>query len=158
MNTIKIKTRLLSVLIAGLTGIFLQARDADPQAHFYQGKTIRIIDGSEPGGTGDLRLKTLMPFLQKHIPGNPLIVVEYMPGGGGRKAANHLYNVKSDGLIIGTPGTGFVPGAVLGETGVAYNVDNSPTSARPTAAPTSSCLQKRKPVGIRWKNYRPRRE
>jgi tripartite-type tricarboxylate transporter receptor subunit TctC len=123
MNTTKIKTRLLAVLIAGLTGIFLLARDADSQTPFYQGKTIRIIDGSEPGGTGDLRLKTLIPFLQKHIPGNPFIVVEYMPGGGGRKAANHLYNVKSDGLTIGTPGTGFVPGAVLGETGVAYNVD-----------------------------------
>lgn len=124
MSTTKIKTRLLSVLIAGLTGIFLLVRDADPQTPFYQGKTIRIIDGSEgPGGTGDLRLKTLMPFLQKHIPGNPFIVVEYMPGGGGRKAANHLYNMKSDGLTIGTPGTGFVPAAVLGETGVAYNVD-----------------------------------
>ncbi len=123
MSTTKIKTRLLSVLIAGLTGIFLLVRDADPQTPFYQGKTIRIIDGSEPGGTGDLRLKTLMPFLQKHIPGHPFIVVEYMPGGGGRKAANHLYNMKSDGLTIGTPGTGFVPGAVLGETGVAYNVD-----------------------------------
>lgn len=123
MNTTKVKTRLLAVLIVGLTEIFLLARDADPQTHFYQGKTIRIIDGSEPGGTGDLRLKTLIPFLQKHIPGNPFIVVEYMPGGGGRKAANHLYNVKSDGLIIGTPGTGFVPGAVLGEMGVAYNVD-----------------------------------
>lgn len=123
MSTTKIKTRLLSVLIAGLTGIFLLVRDADPQTPFYQGKTIRILDGSEPGGTGDLRLKTLMPFLQKHIPGNPFIVVEYMPGGGGRKAANHLYNIKSDGLTIGTPGTGFVPAAVLGETGVAYNVD-----------------------------------
>ena len=123
MNTTKIKTRLVAVLIAGLTGIFLLARDADPQTPFYQGKTIRIIDGSEPGGTGDLRMKTLMPFLQKHIPGNPFIVVEYMPGGGGRKAANHLYNMKSDGLTIGTPGTGFVPAAVLGETGVAYNVD-----------------------------------
>jgi tripartite-type tricarboxylate transporter receptor subunit TctC len=123
MSTTKIKTRLLSVLIAGLIGIFLLVRDADPQTPFYQGKTIRILDGSEPGGTGDLRLKTLMPFLQKHIPGNPFIVVEYMPGGGGRKAANHLYNMKSDGLTIGTPGTGFVPAAVLGETGVAYNVD-----------------------------------
>jgi tripartite-type tricarboxylate transporter receptor subunit TctC len=123
MNTTKIKTRLLSVLIAGLTGSLLLAPDADPQTPFYQGKTIRIIDGSEPGGTGDLRLKTLIPFLQKHIPGNPFMVVEYMPGGGGRKAANYLYHMKSDGLTIGTPGTGFVPGAVLGETGVAYNVD-----------------------------------
>jgi tripartite-type tricarboxylate transporter receptor subunit TctC len=118
----RIKTRFVAVLIL-LTGLFLVSADAASQTPFYQGKTIRILDGSEPGGTGDLRLKTLIPFLQRHIPGHPFFVVEYMPGGGGRKAANYLFNVKSDGLIIGTPGTGFVPGAVLGETGVVYNVD-----------------------------------
>jgi tripartite-type tricarboxylate transporter receptor subunit TctC len=116
-----IKTRSLPVFI--LTGLLLFAGDAASQTPFYEGKTIRVIDGSEPGGTGDLRLKTFLPFLQRHIPGRPFFVVEYMPGGGGRKAANYLYNVKSDGLVIGLPGTGFVPSAVLGETGVAYNVD-----------------------------------
>jgi len=123
MSRTKIKTRLLAVLFAGLTGIVLVARDADAETPFYQGKTIKIIDGSEAGGTGDLRTRTLIPFLQKHIPGKPFFVIEYMPGGGGRKAANYLYSMKSDGLTIGTPGTGFVPSAVLGETGVAYNVD-----------------------------------
>ena len=115
--------RLVVVLIAGLTWTSLLARDANPQTPFYEGKTLKILDGSEPGGTGDSRTRTLIPFLQKHIPGNPFIVVEYMPGGGGRKAANYLYQMKSDGLTIGIPGTGFVPGAVLGQTGVAYNVD-----------------------------------
>ena len=123
MNTSEIKSRLVAVLLVGLTGIILRASDASPQTPFYQGKTIKILDGSEPGGTGDLRTRTLIPFLQKHIPGNPLIVIEYMPGGGGRKAANYLYHMQSDGLTIGTPGTGFVPSAVLGETGVSYNVD-----------------------------------
>jgi tripartite-type tricarboxylate transporter receptor subunit TctC len=146
MNTTKVKTRLLAVLNVGLTEIFLLARDADPQTHFYQGKTIRIIDGSEPGGTGDLRLKTLIPFLQKHIPGNPFIVVEYMPGGGGRKAANHLYNVKSDGLIIGTPGTAFVPGAVMGVWGVADNVEKY-TSLGATNSRTNFVLFTKKESG-----------
>ena len=123
MNTSEIKSRLVAVLLAGLTGIILRASNANPQTPFYQGKTIKILDGSEPGGTGDLRTRTLIPFLQKHIPGNPLIVIEYMPGGGGRKAANYLYQMQSDGLTIGIPGTGFVPSAVLGETGVSYNVD-----------------------------------
>src|SRR5262245_1615048 len=118
-----IETRLLSFLIAGLTGIFLLAGHADPQTPFYHKKTIKLLDGSEPGGTGDLRTKTLIPFLQKYVPGNPFFVVEYMPGGGGRKAANYLYSMKSDGLTIGIPGTGFVPSALLGETGVNYDVD-----------------------------------
>ena len=98
MSRTKIKTRLLAVLFAGLTGIVLVARDADAETPFYQGKTIKIIDGSEAGGTGDLRTRTLIPFLQKHIPGKPFFVIEYMPGGGGRKAANYLYSMKSDGF------------------------------------------------------------
>ena len=47
------------------------------QTPFYQGKTITMIASRAPGGTGDLRDKTLLPFLRKHIPGNPTIVMEY---------------------------------------------------------------------------------
>ncbi|MDH3443342.1 MAG: hypothetical protein OEN50_05405 [Deltaproteobacteria bacterium] len=59
------------------------------QNSFYQGKTIKLIQGREPGGSGDIRSRAVAPFLKKHIPGNPNIVSEYIPGGGGRKAANH---------------------------------------------------------------------
>lgn len=94
------------------------------QADLYHGKTITIIQGRDPGGTGDLRVKALVPFLQKYIPGNPTIVMEYMPGGGGRKAANHLYRLaRPDGLIIGNPGVGMVSHAILGESGVLYEID-----------------------------------
>src|SRR3989338_3359443 len=40
------------------------------QTPFYQGKTITIVWGSTAGGTGDLRLRAVVPVLQKHIPGN----------------------------------------------------------------------------------------
>ena len=55
------------------------------QQFFYQGKTITVISGREPGGLGDLRHRAILPYLKKHIPGQPNIVTEYMPGGGGRK-------------------------------------------------------------------------
>src|SRR6266550_3417295 len=55
------------------------------QAPFYQGKTVTVIASTSPAGTGDLRIKALVPFLRKHIPGNPTLVLEYMDGGGGRK-------------------------------------------------------------------------
>ena len=94
------------------------------QAPFYQGKTITIIQGRSPGGTGDLRVRALIPFLQKYIPGNPTIVSEYMSGGGGRKAANHLYGaVAPDGVTIVNIGAGFVSNAILGEPGVKYDID-----------------------------------
>lgn len=94
------------------------------QSSYYQGKTIRLIQGREPGGSGDIRSRAVMPFLKKYIPGNPAIVSEFMPGGGGRKAANYLFGTaRSDGLTIGHVSSGIVTSAVLGETGVQYDLD-----------------------------------
>jgi tripartite-type tricarboxylate transporter receptor subunit TctC len=62
------------------------------QPDFYRGKLITMMQDSTPGGVGQLRTQALIPVLQKHIPGNPKIVVQFMPGAGGRKAANHLYS------------------------------------------------------------------
>ena len=56
------------------------------QSSFYQGKTITVIVSSDAGGTVDMRVKALAPVLRKYIPGNPIIVTEYMPGGGGRQS------------------------------------------------------------------------
>jgi tripartite-type tricarboxylate transporter receptor subunit TctC len=94
------------------------------QTSFYEGKTITIIQGRDAGGTGDLRVRALVPFLQKYIPGNPTIIMEYMAGGGGRRAANHMYKVaKPDGLTIGNPSIGMLSSAILGESGVQYDID-----------------------------------
>jgi tripartite-type tricarboxylate transporter receptor subunit TctC len=94
------------------------------QSDFFKGKTITIVQGRDPGGTGDMRVRAMIPLLQKYIPGNPNVVSEYMPGGGGRKAANHVYrSTRADGLMIGNPGLGMVSAAVLGESGVLYDLD-----------------------------------
>ena len=94
------------------------------QQNFFQGKTITIIQGRDPGGTGDLRVRALVPFLQKYIPGNPTIVMEFMPGGGSRKAANHIFRTsRPDGLTIGNFSSAMVSLAILGESGVLYDID-----------------------------------
>jgi tripartite-type tricarboxylate transporter receptor subunit TctC len=94
------------------------------QAPFYQGKTITIVQGTEAGGSSDVMTRAMLPHLKKHIPGEPTIVSEYMPGGGGIKAANHVYkNVRPDGLTIGRIGGGLVANAVLGEKGVLYDLN-----------------------------------
>lgn len=94
------------------------------QAPFYQGKTITIIQGTSAGGTGDLRRRALAPYLRKYIPGNSGIVFEYMPGGGGRKAANYIYkSARPDGLVIGGVSSTFIVNAVLGAPGVQYDID-----------------------------------
>ncbi len=94
------------------------------QTVFYQGKTITIIQGTEAGGSSDVMTRAMLPYLKKHIPGEPTIISEYMPGGGGIKAANHIYkNVRPDGLTIGRIGGGLVANAVLGEKGVLYDLN-----------------------------------
>jgi tripartite-type tricarboxylate transporter receptor subunit TctC len=72
------------------------------QESFYQGKTLRIIVGTSAGGGFDTYTRTLARHFGKHIPGQPAVVVENMPGAGHLIAANHMYNVaKPDGLTIG---------------------------------------------------------
>jgi tripartite-type tricarboxylate transporter receptor subunit TctC len=94
------------------------------QTPFYQGKTITLLVGSGPGGMGDLRAKALASGLTRNIPGSPTIVFQYMPGAGGRKATNHIYNtVKPDGLTLLRVSSSIVPYAVLGESGVQYDID-----------------------------------
>ena len=93
-------------------------------APYFQGKTILLIQGREPGGTGALRAQAALPFLKKYLPGEPIIVTQFMAGGGGRKASNYVYrNAKPDGLTIGNVGSGLIANAVLGAIGVEYDID-----------------------------------
>jgi tripartite-type tricarboxylate transporter receptor subunit TctC len=120
----RVSIRAGAVMCASAFFLLCRPHPVLPQALFYQGKTITVIAGQEPGGLGDLRLKSILPYLKKHIPGQPNIVTEYMPGGGGRKAANYIYrSARPDGLTLGYPPGGFVRAAVLNETGVDYDLD-----------------------------------
>ena len=113
----------VAILLVLLGAAFLPAA-LYAQADFYKGKNLTIIQGRDPGGSGDLRTKALVSFLQKYIPGNPTIVMEYMAGAGGRKAANYLYHsARPDGLTIGNPSVGMISSAVLGESGVQYDIE-----------------------------------
>jgi tripartite-type tricarboxylate transporter receptor subunit TctC len=104
--------------------LLLPSTTALAQAPFYQGKTITVLQGTEAGGSSDMLTRSMIPFMQKHIPGNPTVVSEYMPGSGGIKAANHIFkNVKPDGLTIGRIGGALVANSVLGEKGVLYDLD-----------------------------------
>jgi len=119
------KPRIKLVNVAVLSALVLCFFDsAFSQTPFYQGRTITLIVGSGPGGMGDLRAKALASILVKHIPGNPTITFQYMPGGGGRKATNHIYNVaRPDGLTLLRVSSSVVPYAVLGEPGTQYDID-----------------------------------
>jgi tripartite-type tricarboxylate transporter receptor subunit TctC len=115
----------MSNCLTAFIGLLIFLADVvNAQTSFYEGKTITVIAGTEPGGTLDMRTKSLTHFLRKHIPDEPTIITEYMPGAGGRKAANYLYRVaRPDGLTIGSPVGGFLMLAVLKEPGVEYDIN-----------------------------------
>jgi tripartite-type tricarboxylate transporter receptor subunit TctC len=63
------------------------AQEAKP---FYEGKTIQFFVASGPGATTDISARLVSRYLGKHIPGNPAIIVQNMPGGGGLVGANYF--------------------------------------------------------------------
>jgi hypothetical protein len=66
---------------------------------FYEGKTIQILVAAGPGATTDISARLVGRFFGKHVPGNPNVLVQNVPGAGGVVAANQVYNLtKPDGL------------------------------------------------------------
>ncbi len=67
----------------------------------YKGRDLTILLGHPPGGSYDLYGQLAAAHIGQYIPGNPNVIVQHMPGGGGRKAAaNYMNNVAADGLTI----------------------------------------------------------
>jgi tripartite-type tricarboxylate transporter receptor subunit TctC len=76
---------------------------ADTVASFYKGKTINVVIGYSVGGGYDTYARLLATYLGKHIPGNPTVIPQNMPGAGSLNAANYLGSVAPrDGTVIGT--------------------------------------------------------
>ena len=110
-------------LIAMVWGLGLSPSSVFSQAPFYQGKIVKIIN-NDPGGTAGTRVKTVVPYLRKYIPGNPTIIVEFVEGGGGRRAANQVFSsAKPDGLTLGALSSAAIGLSVMRETGVMYDID-----------------------------------
>lgn len=69
---------------------------------FYRGKTVKFVVGSNTGGSYDTYSRLLTAFMSRHIPGNPTLLVENMPGASGVKSAQYLGEIApKDGTVIG---------------------------------------------------------
>jgi tripartite-type tricarboxylate transporter receptor subunit TctC len=90
------------VLTASIAGALVGSAAAQSVEEFYRGKTINMVISSGEGGTNDAYARLIADQLGKHIPGNPTIVPRNMPGAGGLKAANYIYEIApKDGLYYG---------------------------------------------------------
>ena len=94
-----------SLILAGAAALVLTAVDAaqaQPGEPFFARKTITISIGYTAGGSYDLYGRLAARHLGKHIPGQPTVVAQNMPGAGSLKAANYLYEVAPrDGTALG---------------------------------------------------------
>jgi tripartite-type tricarboxylate transporter receptor subunit TctC len=101
MLGIKICALLSTVLVAPLTLSRLAA--ANEIEDFYRGRTLTVLISYTVGGGYDLYGRLLARYIGKHIPGNPSVIPENMPGAGGLRASNFLYSAApKDGSVIGT--------------------------------------------------------
>ena len=87
------------ILLALSIGSFGSASHAD---EFYKGKQIKLIIGTDVGGSYDLAGRLISRHITRHIPGGPTIVVQNMPGASSLNAANYIYNLApQDGTVLG---------------------------------------------------------
>src|SRR5215510_7378767 len=104
---------LVLVALAQTSGRNARAQDGAE----FRGKTITIVASFEAGGPYDFYSRLIARHLAAHLPGSPAVVVQNMPGAGGLRGANYLYNVAArDGTALGVVSQTVAVGQVLGTT------------------------------------------
>jgi ABC-type amino acid transport substrate-binding protein len=95
------RARISAAAIAIVSWLAGGAARAQGVADFYRGSSIKLIISSGAGGGYDAYSRTLARHLGRHIPGQPGIVTQNMPGAGSLVATNYVYNIASrDGSVL----------------------------------------------------------
>lgn len=119
--SIRFSLSVTAALAAFSTGLAAPA-NADAVADFYKGRTLTVLVVSGSGGLNALYARTVGDRLGKHIPGNPKVIYQYMPGGGGLKGTNYCYTAApKDGSVICEPLNPFPLMQMLRPKGVKYD-------------------------------------
>jgi tripartite-type tricarboxylate transporter receptor subunit TctC len=114
--------RLLALSLFAFAAAAPPALAQDAVADFYRGRTVNLIVGYSVGGGYDTYARVFARHVGKHIPGNPQVVVQNMPGAGSLKLANYLYNVApKDGTVIGTFSRGLAMEPLIGGNNTQYD-------------------------------------
>jgi tripartite-type tricarboxylate transporter receptor subunit TctC len=109
------------VAFAALLLASASTAQAESAADFYKGKTVRLIVGVGVGSGYDINARLLARHMQKHIPGNPNIVVQNQPGAGSLTMTNQLYSAGPfDGTVFGATFNGLPTAPLLQPTGVRF--------------------------------------
>jgi hypothetical protein len=116
---------LVGAIAVAMGALVAQPAAADKVSDLYSGKTVTILFGYGTGGTYGKTSLVLSHHLGKHIPGNPTIITQSMPGAGGMKAANYAYNaMPKNGLYLLMPPDMSMVSQVLRPKKVKYDARN----------------------------------
>src|SRR5262245_15547633 len=97
--------RMLAIVVLSATAL-----EAVAQESFYRGKTVTIVVGYSAGGGYDQYARLLARHLSRHVPGNPNVIVQNMPGAASMTSVRYLdATAPKDGTVITT----FDPGLIL---------------------------------------------
>jgi tripartite-type tricarboxylate transporter receptor subunit TctC len=114
------------IVLAPLPGIVAASPSAwaqDAIADHFRGKTISVVIPTAPGGDRMTNAAPFMKYFGRHVPGNPNVVPQFMPGAGGAVGMNYLQSAAArDGLTIATPLAPVVIAQVTGEKSVRYDL------------------------------------
>ena len=111
---------------AAVASLVCVAASANAQSveQFYKGKTVNVYIGYGPGGGYDFFGRLVARHIGRHIPGQPSVVPQNMPGAGSLRAANYVYNVApKDGTALGIVTQTVALEEALGTPGVQYKAD-----------------------------------
>jgi tripartite-type tricarboxylate transporter receptor subunit TctC len=107
--------RFLTAIIVAALSMPTVAQSASVE-EFYKGRTVSLIFGFSAGTGYDIYARLLARFIGRHIPGNPTVIAQNMPGAGSLKAAMYVYAVvPKDGAVIATIGRSAPLEPLLGE-------------------------------------------
>jgi tripartite-type tricarboxylate transporter receptor subunit TctC len=99
-----------AALAAALGAALAAPAHADPVADFYKGKTFTFVVGYPPSGGYDAYSRLLVRYLGKHIPGQPIVILQNMPGASSLKSVQYMMAVApKDGTTIGMFNRGLMP-------------------------------------------------
>jgi tripartite-type tricarboxylate transporter receptor subunit TctC len=112
----------LAISAGMLAALVAMTAPATAQAPSLAGKTVTMIIGSGSGGANDLWGRVVARHIGKHLPGNPTVVPQNMPGAGGLSAANHIYNLApKDGTALGIIVSATALGPLTGAAGARFD-------------------------------------
>jgi len=107
---------------ASLSVLLFVSAGAPAEAPYYEGKTLKMLVSSGTGGGTDTAARLVSRFIGKYLPGNPRVLVQNMPGGGGTIANNYFFSeVKPDGLTIMQDSSSGIGNFVRGGSTIKYD-------------------------------------